>query len=190
MLDGVVSWLSVHAAAFLASGHAPEAGAEALTGGLACYGVYRAGDGRHLTVGALEPKFWRSLCHALGHPELVRDQFGPPERQREMARALQETFGRRGRDEWLEILGEVPGCVGPVNDLAEALADPQVRHRRMVAEVDGVEVGPAPALKLFDEGAPTPLVGAPALGEHTQEILADLGVGPEELGALRTRGVV
>jgi crotonobetainyl-CoA:carnitine CoA-transferase CaiB-like acyl-CoA transferase len=190
MLDGVVSWLSIHAAAFLATGRPPRAGGEALTGGLACYRVYRAADGRHLTVGALEPRFWRGLCEALGHPELIEDQFGPPERQREMAAVLQEVFGTRDRDAWVDALRDDPGCVGPVHDLDEALRDPQVRHRRMVAEVDGAPVGPGPALKLFEPGAEPPLTAAPGLGEHTAEVLGRLGVGLEELEDLRAGGVV
>ena len=81
MLDGVVSWLSVHAAAFLATNEAPAAGHGPLTGGLACYRVYRTADGRSLTVGALEPRFWRTLCEALDCSDLIDDQFGAPERQ-------------------------------------------------------------------------------------------------------------
>jgi crotonobetainyl-CoA:carnitine CoA-transferase CaiB-like acyl-CoA transferase len=190
MLDGVVSWLSIHAASFLATGRPPRPGGEALTGGLACYRVYRAADGRHLTVGALEPRFWRGLCEALGHPELVEDQFGPPERQREMADVLEEVFATRGRDAWVEALRDDPGCVGPVHDLGEALRDPQVRHRRMVAEVDGAAVGPGAALKLFEGEEEPRFTGAQGLGEHTAEVLGGLGMGSDELERLRADGVV
>jgi crotonobetainyl-CoA:carnitine CoA-transferase CaiB-like acyl-CoA transferase len=189
MLDGVVSWLSIHAGAALALGRTPEPGGPPLGGGLACYRTYRARDGLHLTVGALEPRFWGALCEALGCVELVPDQYGPAERQAEMADLIASIFAERDRDEWVQRLRGVQACVGPVNDVLEALADPQVRHRGMVAEVGGQAVGPGPAVKLsgFDPG---PLRAAPDLGEHTQQVLAELGIRREELLGMKTGGVI
>ena len=189
MLDGLMSWLSIHAGQYLATGEVPVQGAGPLSGGHACYRVYRTGDGRALTVGALEPRFWRTLCEALGCSEFADHQYGPPAVQRQMGERLEEIFAQRSRDEWLAALEHLPVCVGPVNDLAEALADPQVRHRRMIAEVAGVVVGPGPALKL--SAVPSaPLRPAPGLGEHTAEVLATIGVEGRELRDLRARGVV
>ncbi|MGH2554296.1 MAG: CaiB/BaiF CoA transferase family protein, partial [Actinomycetota bacterium] len=189
MLDGVVSWLSVEASAYLATGEVPSAGSTPLTGALACYRVYQAGDGRYLTLGALEPQFWRALCVALGCPDLVEDQFGPPEKQEEMTKRIQSIFLERGRDEWLEALSEVEACVGPVNDVAEALTDPQVVHRGMVADVEGSPVGPGNPLKISGH-EPAALRPAPALGQHTVEVLASIGVAEDELADLRANGVV
>jgi crotonobetainyl-CoA:carnitine CoA-transferase CaiB-like acyl-CoA transferase len=189
MLDGVLSWLTVPAAAFLATGEVPGPGSAPLTGALACYRIYRAADGRYLTVGALEPQFWRALCEALGCPDLVDDQYGSPERQADMVERLQAIFLERGRDEWLGELAGADVCVGPVNDLAEALADPQVRHRQMVAQVDGTPVGPGLALKLWG-GWSAAMRPAPGFGEHTGAVLATIGVEETELGDLRARGVV
>jgi alpha-methylacyl-CoA racemase len=106
-----------------------------------------------------------------------------------MGERLQAIFLERTRDEWLEALREVPACVGPVNEVAEALRDPQVRHRGMVAHVEGIPVGPGPAPKLtgFDPG---PLRPAPKLGEHTADVLASIGMDQGEIEALRARGVV
>jgi crotonobetainyl-CoA:carnitine CoA-transferase CaiB-like acyl-CoA transferase len=185
MLDGVVSWLSIHAGAFLASGDVPRPGDARLSGGLACYRVYRAGDGRYLTVGALEPQFWSSLCTALGCTDLIPNQYGPG--QDEMAQRLQDVFDTRTRDEWVRAFQGIEACVGPVNDVAEALSDPQVVARRMVAEVDGVAVGPGPALKL---GATPQLGPAPGFGEHTAEVLDSIGVSEDERAALKERGVI
>jgi crotonobetainyl-CoA:carnitine CoA-transferase CaiB-like acyl-CoA transferase len=189
MLDGIVSWLSVHAGAYLAGAGPQEAGRAPLSGAYACYRVYRAGDGRYLTVGALEPQFWRALCDALGCPELVDEQFAGPERQDEMAARLQAILQTRSRDEWMEVFRDIPACVGPVNDLAETMDDPQIRHRGMVAEVDGVAVGPGPPLKL-SATAGGRLRPAPGFGEHTDEVLGMVGVSEEDLTGLRSRGVV
>jgi crotonobetainyl-CoA:carnitine CoA-transferase CaiB-like acyl-CoA transferase len=85
-----------------------------LTGGAACYCIYETADGRHLTVGALEPKFWRRLCELLERPDLVDRAFEPelPE--------LAELFRTRSLREWLDLLEHEETCVGPVATLAEA----------------------------------------------------------------------
>lgn len=85
-----------------------------LTGGVACYRIYETADGRHLTLAALEPKFWRRLCELLERPDLVERAFEPelPE--------LAELFGTRSLREWLELLEHEDTCVGPVSTLREA----------------------------------------------------------------------
>jgi crotonobetainyl-CoA:carnitine CoA-transferase CaiB-like acyl-CoA transferase len=189
MLDGVVSWLSVHAGTYFATGERLPGGEAPLSGGYACYGIYRTRDGRHVTVGALEPQFWRALCDTLGCPELVERQYGPPEAQAEMRGALAARFAERDRDDWLRAFAGVEACVGPVNDLAETFTDPQVLHRGMVAEVDGVAVGPGPVVRV-GHAARIPLRRAPGLGEHTDEVLAELGFDPAAVTSLRAAGAL
>jgi crotonobetainyl-CoA:carnitine CoA-transferase CaiB-like acyl-CoA transferase len=187
MLDVSMSWAAVHTSWFLATGEVPARGAMPLTGGLACYRPYRCADGRFVAVGALEPRFWRGLCEAVGTEDLIEAHLDPG-RQEEVAGRLRDVFGSRPRDEWVERLAGLEACVGPVNDVAEAVADPQVRHRGMVAEVDGRAVGPGPAIRLAEgRGAMRP---APALGEHTDEVLAEAGLSREEIANLRGRGIV
>jgi crotonobetainyl-CoA:carnitine CoA-transferase CaiB-like acyl-CoA transferase len=79
-------------------------------------------------------------------------------------------------------------CVGPVNDVSEALADPHVLHRAMVAEIEGTPVGPGLAIKLWGEGRGS-LAPPPALGQHTDEVLERFGFAASEIGDLRARGV-
>jgi len=89
-----------------------------LTGGLACYRVYATADDRHLTVGALEPKFFLRLCELVGRPELADRQYA--EGQEELAAALAAVFAQRPLAEWLEHFGDEDVCVGPVWTRAEA----------------------------------------------------------------------
>jgi len=184
MLDGVVSWLTIHAGTFLATGEEPVRGTMPLSGGYACYRVYRCADDRWLTVGALEPQFWRALCEALEVPELVDEQFGSPERQLEMAARLEGIFAGRPRDDWLEALAGLEVCVGPVNSLEEAFRDPQVVHRGMAAAP-----GPGSPFR-FDGEQPMASRPAPGFGEHTVEVLAEIGITEERVAALRSRGVL
>jgi alpha-methylacyl-CoA racemase len=188
MLDAAASWAALPWSWHLASGTPPSRGRWFLTGALACYRVYRAGDGRFLAVGALEPKFWRVLCEALGVPELAESQLDP-DGQEEMAARLAEIFLTRSRDEWVAALAGLEACVAPVNDVADAVEDPQLIHRRMVAEAGGRRVGPGPLVKLSgpEHG---PLDPAPALGEHTTAVLTEAGFTEQEVAGLRARRVV
>ncbi|HVV59984.1 MAG TPA: CaiB/BaiF CoA-transferase family protein [Gaiellaceae bacterium] len=88
-----------------------------LTGGAACYRIYETADGRHLTVAALEPRFWRRLCELLERPDLVDRAFEPelPE--------LAALFLTRTLADWRDLLEGKDTCVGPVLTLAEAAAE-------------------------------------------------------------------
>ena len=92
-----------------------------LTGGLACYRIYETADGRHLTVAALEPGFFRRLTELLGRPELAERQFDTD--QETLASELAAIFESRPLAEWLELFDGEDVCVGPVATLAEAAAD-------------------------------------------------------------------
>jgi crotonobetainyl-CoA:carnitine CoA-transferase CaiB-like acyl-CoA transferase len=89
-----------------------------LTGGLACYRIYETADGRRLTVGALEPKFFHRLCEVIGRPELAARQFDS-DGQEELAAELAATFATRSLDEWLQLFDGEDVCVGPVATLGE-----------------------------------------------------------------------
>jgi len=94
--------------------------ARMLTGGLACYRIYATADGRFLTVGALESKFFLRLCELIGRPELAEQQFG--EDQEELAAELAAIFAQRSLADWLAHFGDTDVCVGPVWSRQEAAA--------------------------------------------------------------------
>jgi crotonobetainyl-CoA:carnitine CoA-transferase CaiB-like acyl-CoA transferase len=89
-----------------------------LTGGPPCFRIYGTADGRHLTVGALEPKFWLRLCELIERPDLVERHYDPS-----AADDLDEVFRRRPLQEWLELFDDEDVCVGPVWTLEEAAAE-------------------------------------------------------------------
>jgi crotonobetainyl-CoA:carnitine CoA-transferase CaiB-like acyl-CoA transferase len=118
--------------------------ASVLTRGFACYSIYRCADGRYLTVGALEPKFFGRLCELLGRADLAERQY--EQHQDALRSELADVFSARALDDWLRLFGEEDVCVGPVSTLAEA----------------------APEF-----GTPPP-GEAPALGAHTESWRAEL----------------
>jgi alpha-methylacyl-CoA racemase len=186
MTDGALSWLAPALAQAHAEGRVPDRGRHRLTGRYACYDVYRCRDGRYLAVGALEPKFWRGLCEALGRPDLADDGYLDDGRQEWLRGELAAIFARRTRDEWAELLAGAEACVEPVLELDEVAGHPQVRARELILEQPtGLEV--APPVRLEEGWRRLP---PPRLGEHTAEILATVGVDEARLGELRAAGVV
>jgi crotonobetainyl-CoA:carnitine CoA-transferase CaiB-like acyl-CoA transferase len=190
ILDAVVGWLASLGAGATTAG----AAAGPLSGAYPCYAVYAASDGTFLAVGALEPPFWVAFCRAVVREDLIPRQYDPA--------AIPEVaaiIASRPRAAWLALLGD-DACVAPVNTLAEAVQDPQVRARGLVVG-DGATariaspLHPAgsPAGRHGDPGAVGSASGdapAPGLGDDTRVVMADAGYPPEEIAALEAAQVV
>jgi crotonobetainyl-CoA:carnitine CoA-transferase CaiB-like acyl-CoA transferase len=195
MLDGTIALLPLLATLALNGQPEPAAGDVWLAGALPCYNVYETSDGRYITLGALEPKFWAELCRRLDRPDLVDHQFPRDRVDRERTMdALAAIFRTRTRDEWVEALGDADVCLGPVNTLTEALADPQILARGVTASVEyGAEAGAGGALRSAPVMSEAPFEvrhGLPRLGEHTAEALAAAGYTQDEIAALAADGVI
>jgi alpha-methylacyl-CoA racemase len=185
MTDGAVSWLALALAA-RGGGEEVGRGDQRLTGRHACYRVYRCGDGRYYSVGALEPKFWTALCAAVGRPDLVEAQFAEGPAGEAVHRAMEEVFASRTRSEWERALAGLDACCEPVLDLDEVSSHPQVVARELITARDtGVEVRPAVQLRRDWRRS-----DAPRLGQHTDEVLEELGFDRSRLEALRRGGVI
>ena len=193
MMDGAVAWQVIHVFDALAQGTRQRRGETMLTGRFPCYALYETKDGRWLTVGALEPHFWRTLCGALGMPELAEHQFADGSARDETFRRVRAKFKERTMAEWVAALADLDVCVGPVATVGEMLDDPQVRHRQMVTEVvDRAGVSRRTLGNPLKLSATPPTFRTPPaeFGAHTDEVLAGLGYSPADVGGLRARGVV
>jgi alpha-methylacyl-CoA racemase len=150
-------------------------GGEVLTGGQACYGTYRCRDGGFVTVAALEAKFWRALCEGIAREDLVGRQFDPAVRAE-----LEAVFATRDEAEWVALLGGGDACVEGVPGFEAWRRHPLTEARGVVVELDdGTRRLRTPVSPRERGGA-----GAPAHGEHTRAILAELGYGDAEIEAL------
>ena len=172
----------------LERGKAPARGTGMLDGGLPCYNVYRTQDGRFMAVGALERKFWATLCDILGCPDLGEKHLVYGADAEPVKARLEKIFASRTQREWTELFAGADCCVSPVLRIDEALANEQLRARRMVIDAGGVTQLALP-LKMseFRFGIER---GAPAAGEHTDQILREAGYGDAEIAALRNEGVI
>jgi alpha-methylacyl-CoA racemase len=189
MFDGSLSWLALVAAKYLADGVAPGRGELELAGGLLCYRPYACRDG-WVTLGALEPKFWQEWCRGVGREDLVEKQFERP--GSEAHAEVERIFLERTREEWRAFASEHDCCLEPVLGLDEALDSELVRAREMVLGIDqpGAEA-PVRLLGVPVKLSRTPGAPAgpgPALGEHTEQVLASLGYSPEEIAELLESG--
>jgi alpha-methylacyl-CoA racemase len=192
MFDGALSWLALVAAEAFATGRPARRGELKLAGAATCYRPYRCADG-DVTLGALEPKFWSAFCRGVGREDLLDHAFDPP--GSEAHRAVSEIFARRTREQWRAFASEHDCCLEPVLDLDEALSSELVAAREMVVEL--AQPGADRAVKLL--GVPVKLsrtpgdparAPGPALGEHTDEVLAQAGFTPEQIAALHESGAV
>ncbi len=104
MLDGSLAWQVVHVMRYLAERQEPARGDTMLTGHHPCYAIYETRDGRHVTVGALEPHFWRTLCQRLGMPEFIEKQFAEGAEREEMFRRIRARFREQTMAEWVAEL--------------------------------------------------------------------------------------
>jgi crotonobetainyl-CoA:carnitine CoA-transferase CaiB-like acyl-CoA transferase len=164
-------------------------GEDLLTGGVPCYGVYPTQDGRWLAVGALEEKFWRSLCTVLGRPDLVAGHVATGEEGERVRGELAAVLAAKPLAYWAERFAAADCCVTPVNTLDEALADPQFTARAMVVTRPDGSRQYAPPFRLSGHAFRVER-DAPAQGEHSVALLREAGVDPTAIAAMVAAGVV
>jgi alpha-methylacyl-CoA racemase len=190
--EGVLSLMSLSIDQYLATGEVAGPRATLLTGRFACYDVYRARDGKWLSVGAIEPHFWANLCRLLGLERFAAHQ-NDDARQDEIRTALQAVFATRDRDAWVAELAPRDTCVAPVYDIPEVVADPHLAARGLFMEAESAEHG------RFRQVAPLLAGGLRALPTHrvrdgddtdTERLLREASLSEREIAALRAGGAV
>jgi len=192
MSDGVLYLLAVALSQYFASGEVARRGEGMLNGGVPYYNVYQTKDGGWLSVGCLEPHFFANLCHALDCDDLAPFQHDPS-RRAEVFDRFQESFLTKTRDEWTALFRGVDACVAPVQSLAEAAADAHNRYRGMVIEVEHPTLGKVRQVGVGTKLSDTPgqvRSAAPRPGQHTDEVLSEVGLSATETAALREAGAV
>ncbi len=193
MMDTGIALLPIAASRFFAGEDVPLGARLPLSGGLASYNIYPTADGRHLSVGALEPKFWENFCRVIGREDFIPRHMEDGESQQAMIRQVREIIRERPLAEWIARFNQTDACAEPVLSLMETLNGQQVSHRRMVVETDHPREGKIRQLGLpFKMSDTMPQMGgaAPLLGEHTKEILSSIGYSATEIDQFIAGGVV
>jgi crotonobetainyl-CoA:carnitine CoA-transferase CaiB-like acyl-CoA transferase len=168
-------------------------GDDYLTGGIPSYGVYATADGRYMSLGALEPKFWDAFCDAVERPEWKGkgETWGEPGRRIRAELAL--LFKSKPWAYWTALGERVDCCLAPVLTLAESMANAQLNARGMFVVDDHPSDGPvhqfAHPIKYSDDRFAIAR-SAPLHGQHTDEVLTDLGYDAAKIAALRAAAVI
>ena len=187
MSEGTLPFAIAQLSAIFAGGRA-ERGGEPLTGGIAPYGTYTTKDGRAMSLGALEPKFWRAFCEAVGI-DFDMSAMLPGAHQAEWRARLEGIFAGKTRDEWAAIGQERDCCLEPVLESHELLDDPHLRARGAFV-VQETPFGKSVQVRLPITDRDREPLPPPAMGEHTDAILREAGISVEEIAALRASGAV
>lgn len=185
---------------FWSDGMAPRRGEGFLGGSYPYYAVYETKDRKYLTIGCTEPWLWENFCKAINRPDFTRfarrpDQFVRAANAEEVKcrEEIEAIIRTRTRDEWYDFLVKADVCVGKVYEPEEVVADPQVQARDMVVEmshpVHGTVTQFGQPIKLSDTPAAIRTV-APYAGEHTDQVLGELGVSAAEIRTLREKKIV
>ncbi len=197
MLDAQVAWLTYQAAFFFANGEAPKRmGAAHPT--LVPYQAFMCNDGKYINVAVGSERIWERFCKGMGredlrdHPDYATNSVRVNNRGA-IVSMLQEIFLTRPVTEWVEDLQAANVPCGPINDLADVFADPQVLARNMYLEMPHPTLGSIKQTGLPIKFSLTP--GGldrhpPLLGEHNQEILQSLGYSDADVQSLKDQSVI
>jgi alpha-methylacyl-CoA racemase len=174
IVDGTAH-LNAMTAAFLAAGTLKEERASnLLDGGAPYYDVYETSDGRHMSVGALEPQFYDEFVELLGIKDAAPDRYDP-EHAAELRKLIAERFATRTQAEWAEVFEGTDACVAAVFPITEASQHPHMRAREVYVERDGL-LQPSPAPRFSRTRASLTTPPTPEAGANTREALAAWGV--------------
>ena len=161
------------------------------------YQALRTKDG-YINIGAATQSTWEQFCRAIGREELIEDtrfkvSGDRKKREVELAEVLEETLGQQTTSHWLELLAEAGVVAGPIYNMEQVYQDPQVKARNMMVDLEDPELG-----TLHNIGIPVKLSAtpgrirhrAPALGEHSVEVLKEFGFSDADINGLVEAGVV
>jgi crotonobetainyl-CoA:carnitine CoA-transferase CaiB-like acyl-CoA transferase len=185
---------------FWSDGMAPKRGEGFLGGSYPYYAVYETKDRKYLTIGCTEPWLWENFCKAINRPDFVKfarraDQFVRAANAEEVQcrQEIEALIRTRTRDEWYDFLVKADVCVGKVYEPEEVVADPQVQARDMIVEmrhpVHGTVTQFGQPIKLSDTPGTIRSV-APYSGEHTDQVLGELGLREADIQSLREKKIV
>lgn len=156
------------------------------------YSVYKAKDGRYLSIGTIEPKFWQKMCRLIDMPELESRQFDFAN-SAEIKEKLAAAFAGKTQAEWLELIGKDEFCVTPIRTLQEALDSSLTTEQSQMLVTKKEDFGNYTYVKSAAKLSDTPgtiRTRAPYLGEHTQEVLESAGYTKEEIAAMHEKGEI
>lgn len=192
MTDCVFTFMSLLVSAYNFDRRLFGGGEWLLNGGFAWYNFYRTKDDRWLGIGMLEEKFWATFCRAIGREEYIGQQFASRQVQEQIMEDLNAILASKTAEEWLRELQPLDICISLVNNLEEAINDPHLQARGMIVEIEHPLDGKIKNVGFPVKFSATPYsikLPPPARGEHTEQILLELGYKSHDLEEMKREGV-
>ena len=183
MTDGMVGFLPAALYFQQLTGQDPRRADAMLSHRYACYNTYETADGRYLSIGAVENRFWRRLCDHLDVPEYAALQYDDAHR-REIIEFMRATFKKKTLAEWDQELAHLEICWGRIQTLSEVIADPLFREREMILEVPGASGENQTVIGVPVKLSDTPgsvRTAAVDFGASTAAILKELGYSEKQI---------
>ena len=192
MTDGMVAFLPMALHFQQMTGKDPRRGDAILSHRYACYNTYETADGRFLSIGAVENRFWKRLCEHLGVTEYATLQYDDSRRE-EILDFMRSTFKSKTIEEWDAELAHLEICWGKVQTFSEVLDDPLFREREMILELQGKTGKKQSAI-----GVPVKLSVTPGsirseavdFGKSTAPILKELGYSQDQITEFTKKDVI
>lgn len=157
------------------------------------YGVYECADGKHISLGALEQKFWVNFCQMANRPGWLASQFAAGAQGEKVRGEIATLFKQKTRDEWLKLTEVHDLCLSPVHELEDLEQDPQVRSRQMIIETEHANGRKLKGIGVpikFSDSQPDKPQPAPMVGQDSVEVLQEMGYSEERIEKLLGRGIV
>ena len=192
MTDGMVGFLPAALFFRQLTGEEPRRADGLLSHRYACYNTYETADGRYLSIGAVENRFWKQLCDTLEIGEYGPLQYDD-QRREEILQYMRTTFKQKTLDEWDAILADLDICWGRIQATEEVLEDPLFLERETVVEIEGKDGNISKTLGVTVKLSETPgTIHTPPVdfGESTAAILKEFGYSPEEIKELAKNEVI
>ncbi|MBI5592944.1 MAG: CoA transferase [Deltaproteobacteria bacterium] len=192
MTDGLLGFLSIPLYFHQMTRQLPTRSDAVLSHRYACYNTYETADGRSLSIGAVEHRFWKKLCEHLELTEFSDLQYDDS-RRLEIIDILRSVFRQKTLERWDSELGDLDICWGKVQNLEEVLKDPLFREREMVVDLEGKNGKTMPVIGIPVKLSRTPgkvRIPAVGFGESTVPILREIGYPEEDIAVFQKKGIV
>jgi crotonobetainyl-CoA:carnitine CoA-transferase CaiB-like acyl-CoA transferase len=189
--DGMIGFLTIPLFLWQRDIKPPERGDAMLSHRYGCYNTYETADGRYISIGAVERRFWQRLCEFLQVPQYTELQYDEI-RRTEIIDSLRRIFRQKTLAQWEALLKDVDACWAAVRSVQEAVEDPHFRDRQMIADAAVVSPGSgeAPRVAVKLSATPGTIRSRPAtFGQDTADVLLELGYTEKQIRSLKDKGV-
>ncbi|MFC1993660.1 CaiB/BaiF CoA transferase family protein [Chloroflexota bacterium] len=191
--DATVELMAMEINPYLTQGVKAYRGETFATGMWPWYNVYETKDGKHISVGTVEPRFFANLCQFLDCEHFIEHQYDAGEKREEIFKYFKETFLTKTRDEWIELLRQKDTCVAPVYSIEELASDPQLKARNMITDMEHPTLGHVKQVGSMFKLSDSPVQirsWSMSPSQYTEEILTELGYDEVQMKALREAGTI